>query len=83
MQITEGKMLLTAFSLMVVLSSLVGAALYQCGTGPLAVVVGATATGVLAYALVCLYSAPFVIKPVIEEEHDGAIWNSNSKSVAQ
>jgi|AGTN01.2.fsa_nt_gi hypothetical protein len=72
MQITEGKMLLIAFGLMVALSSLVGGALYICGAAPIAVVVGATASGVLSYVLVCLYSAPFVIKPVIEEEHDGA-----------
>lgn len=72
MQFTEGKMLLVAFGLMILLSSLVGGALYLFGAGPLAVVIGSTASGVLVYALVCIYSAPFVIRPVIEEEHDGA-----------
>lgn len=72
MQITEGTMLLVAFGLMILLSSLVGGALYLCGAGPLAVVIASTASGVLVYALACIYSAPFVIRPVIEEEQDGA-----------
>lgn len=69
-KISEGKMFLLAFGLMISLSSLVGGVLYFSKAGPLAVVIGATVSGVVAYVLVCMRYAPLVIKPLVQDDRD-------------